>query len=297
MREYHYNVLFTTVARQDDLCKLLRKSLPEGRGTAFCPMMETYRRDAGKNLVLKPMFPGYVFIRSDLKVNEFHDIILAHRADIMTYIGELAIGRRKVSGEYGEHTVYEDGDIVIPDLSEKETEFLDILLDFDRTGGEVEFGTIMEIHKRDPEAAVAALVPRRAIEKINTKEEVSKAVGDAGEKMKLNKTRIAAEVTDSETSAAGILRMSYGYKEPGKKRWKVMEGPLRALEDHIVDVNTHNKKAYLDFSVNDRVVRAGFEALPKKRWFPDEGDDTEMLEDGTEIDLDRLKRSMMSLHR
>ena len=162
MRNYHYNVLFTTVARQDDLCSLLRKYIPDDRGTAFCPMMETYRRDAGKSLVLKPMFPGYVFIRSDLRVNEFHDIILAHRADIMTYIGEIAIRSRRISGEYGEHTVYEDGDVEIPDLSEKEAEFLDILLDFDRTGGEVDFGTVMEIHKKNPEAAVAALVPRES---------------------------------------------------------------------------------------------------------------------------------------
>lgn len=277
MHRFHYNILFTTVARQDDLCKLIRKSIPDGRGTVFCPMMETYRRDAGKSLVLKPMFPGYVFIRSDLKVNEFHDIILAHRNDIMTYIGELAISRRKVSGEYGEHTVYEDGDIVIPDLDEKETEFLDVLLDFDRTGGEVEFGTVMEIHKRDPEAAVAALVPRRMMNSNNASQLV--------------------EITGSETSTAGILRMSYGYKEPGKKRWKVMEGPLRALEDHIKDVNSHNKKAYLDFSINDRIVRAGFEVLPKKHWFPDDEDDVEVLEDGTELDLDQLKESMMSLRR
>ena len=101
MRNYHYIVLYTTVARQDDLCKLIREYLPDGRGVVFCPMMETYRRDAGKAIVLKYMFPGYVFIRSDLKVNEFHDIILAHREVSVKLDLRCALGVARGEGIIG----------------------------------------------------------------------------------------------------------------------------------------------------------------------------------------------------
>lgn len=89
--------------------------------------------------------------------------------------------------------------------------------------------------------------------------------------------------------AAGLLRMSRGYREGS--RVVVMEGPLKYYEDHIADVNMHDRKAYLDFKVKDRVVKAGLEIKPKKYWFPEETGRV-VLEDGTGVDLQDMVRKM-----
>ena len=259
MNDFHYNVMFTTVPKQELVRDTLSRRLPSDRGVVFCPMMETYRRDKQSTVVVSPMYPGYVFIRSDLTARELHDLVRECRHELMTYVGEL-----------GARTQGEPEDMSISDLSDEETRLLDILLDFDKTGGEVDFGIVMDIFKNDPDAGVAAFVPRDK---------------DTG-------------MTVAETSTAGLLRMSYGYRVSAtRKRWVVMEGPLRALSDHIVDVNTRDKKAYLDIKINDRILKAGLELKPRAHWFPDTEGMSDTLDDGTEIDLDELKYAMTRFRR
>ena len=266
MKDHHYNVLFTTVPKQEQVRDTLSRSLPMDRGVVFCPMMETYRRDSGNTLVLSPMYPGYVFIRSDLTSTELHKLVRGCRHELMTYVGELG-ARTRYDGDRSGET---DLDLTVSDLSDKEAKLLDILLDFDKTGGELDFGTVMKIYKGDPDAGVAAFVPRE-------KED---------------------GVTIAETATAGLLRMSYGYRVSAtKKKWVVMEGPLRALGDHIVDVNTRDKKAYLDIKINGRTLKAGLDLKPKVHWFPETKGLSDTLDDGTEIDLDELKYAMTRFRR
>ena len=224
-------------------------------------------------MVLSPIYPGYVFIRSDLTSIEFHELVHKCRIELMTYEGELGARTRdemidEVISDKNRSELYLD--VPVSDLSDKEAKLLDVLLDFDKTGGELEFGTVMKIYKGDPDAGVAAFVPRE------------KDVG----------------VTIAETSTAGLLRMSYGYRVSAtKKKWVVLEGPLRALSDHIVDVNTRDKKAYLDIKINGRTLKAGFALKPKAHWFPETKGLSDTLDDSTEIDLDELKYAMTRFRR
>ena len=71
----NWYILFVQTDKQSQLCSLLEQ---EGV-RAFLPMMEYYRRDR-KGLAEKPMFPGYIFVQSDLEQNEF-DILLDSMAE------------------------------------------------------------------------------------------------------------------------------------------------------------------------------------------------------------------------
>ncbi|MDD6072358.1 MAG: transcription termination/antitermination NusG family protein [Clostridiales bacterium] len=63
---FNWYVLFSRIEKQWQLCSLLCE---EGVH-AFLPVMEYYRRDK-KELDKKPMFPGYVFVRSEMNQEEF----------------------------------------------------------------------------------------------------------------------------------------------------------------------------------------------------------------------------------
>ncbi len=91
----------------------------------------------------------------------------------------------------------------------------------------------------------------------------------------------------------GLLTMSMGYEE--NKKYVVMEGPLKAYEDKIDDVDKHNKKAFLKFEIDGRQAQAGFEVKPKAYWFPKKDSSIVKLEDGTEVDLEELKRKVMTI--
>lgn len=91
----------------------------------------------------------------------------------------------------------------------------------------------------------------------------------------------------------GLLTMSTGYEE--NKKYIVMEGPLKAYEDKIDDVDKHNKKAFLKFEIDGRQAQAGFECKPKAYWFPKKDSSIVKLEDGTEVDLEELKRKVMTI--
>lgn len=242
--KYHYCVLYTNVLKQAELSSVLKKALPENRGTVFYPCMECYRRDAGGKMEIRPIFPGYIFIRSDMGSVELHEFIRKNHGGIMAYMRELKLSQRKASGE---EAVFPDRstdnlEYGLSDLTEEEAEFLDFLLDVDNTGGEIRGSGSLE---------------------------------DGG----------------GDAPVEGLLKMSYGYKEGS--HYKVVEGPLRAYEDHIAGVNRHDKKAFLDFEINGKVVRAGFDVMPKRYWFPEDKDTPEVLTDGTEVDLQALVKAMM----
>lgn len=275
MEKYKYCVLYTTVMKQERLLRLLKKRLPEERGVAFAPMMESYRRDGGKTLELKPLFPGYIFIRSDMKAGEMHEFIRKYKPEFMSYIKELWLAEKLATGEMetgsaiGDDEVPDPWDMQLSDLTDEEAKYLDLLLDFDRTGGDVAPDVVRYMFDRDEDTGVEAMMPR----------DERKPDDD--------------DATSIDASTAGLLRMSYGYRDNGK--WIVMKGPLRAFQDHIKDVNKHNKKAFLDFSIGGRIVRAGFDVKPKKYWFPEDEDAPEVLSDGSELDIDSLVKSMTKL--
>lgn len=66
----NWYILFVQTEKQSQLCVLLEQ---EGVH-AFLPMMEYYRRDR-KELTEKPMFPGYIFVQSELTQKEFDGLL------------------------------------------------------------------------------------------------------------------------------------------------------------------------------------------------------------------------------
>ncbi len=72
------------------------------------------------------------------------------------------------------------------------------------------------------------------------------------------------EFMDLLRTGNGLLTMSRGYEEDGK--YHVMDGPLKAYEDRMINVDKHNRKAFLDIIINGRSVRAGFECKQKNFW-------------------------------
>lgn len=238
---FHYYVLYTPAVKQAKLEAAMKEALPDGRGIVFCPCMECWRRNSGECEV-KPIFPGYIFIRSDLDILEIHEFVKKHRRKFGTFIKELGLSGIYTfgTGQFGDSRDAQEKEdrYRLTDLTEEEAEFMDFLL------------------------------------------------GDAGEK-EMADVRGEESVTPRE----GLLKMSYGYREDGK--YIVMEGPLKAYENRIANVNRHNRKAYLDFEVNGCVVKAGFEVKPKRYWFPEDENTPEVLADGTEVDLRELENKMM----
>ena len=66
----NWYVLFVLVAKSDKLCSLLTK-----KGIyAFIPQIEYYRRDIKGN-ALKPLFPGYIFVKSEMNQSDFDNFL------------------------------------------------------------------------------------------------------------------------------------------------------------------------------------------------------------------------------
>lgn len=124
-KEYRYCVLYTQVLKQWEVYEVIRKSLPEGRGTVFYPCVELWWNDT-VNTVIRPLFPGYVFIRSDLGRAELHELIVKRRGDILSFIKELKLAEQKNAGG----VPADMDDALLIDLSEDEAEFLDFMLNF-----------------------------------------------------------------------------------------------------------------------------------------------------------------------
>lgn len=66
----NWYILYVQTEKQGQLCTLLER---EGVH-AFLPMMEYYRRDR-RGLAVKPMFPGYIFVQSELGQEEFDRLL------------------------------------------------------------------------------------------------------------------------------------------------------------------------------------------------------------------------------
>ena len=263
----HYCVLYTQTLKQWEVTTVLKKKLPEGRGTVFYPCIELWRHDK-KETEIRALFPGYLFIRSDMEPEELHHFIGEHRRDVSSFIKELRISEKKISGSDAAEQADEakEYQYIRMDLKEDEKAFLDFLLacgneDTGQEAGgdaEVKDGTCREDTRK------------AGICKNSNGEESAAAL------------RIPTE---------GVLRMSYGYREGGK--YVVMKGPLKEYQNRIARVNAHDRKAYLDIKINGRAVRAGFEVKPKRYWFPDDSDAPMVLHDGTEVNLENLRNMMM----
>ena len=122
---YHYSVLFTRTEKQSEMCKAFSSVFPKDRGKIFLPMREYYRRDKKEN-GLKPLFPGYLFVYSDMGRKELHGFLLDHRVKVASFLKELGqYGQRLPEGQED----FQEGSAT--DLTEEESSFLDIVLDKD----------------------------------------------------------------------------------------------------------------------------------------------------------------------
>ena len=221
-RKKHYFILYSQESGLQLLKNLINKYLPEGSGEAFIPCMEYYRRSE-KTVRTKSIFPGYVFVYTDLNIREFHELLKIHRAEFQKAIRELGL-KGMMESEEEFFTGLSDEQIdELSDLKPDEEAFMDFL----REG-------------------------------------------------------------------SGLLTMSHGYEDTNK-HYVVMDGPLKAYEDKITDVDKHNRKAFLTFEINGSTATAGFECKPKTYWFPKEDTTITRLDDGTEIDLEELKRKVMTI--
>ena len=73
--DYWY-VLFITTGKEQEVETILKILLDREMFSPFVPMLETAYRGGGKRgIETKPMFPGYIFIETDLKSQEFRDKI------------------------------------------------------------------------------------------------------------------------------------------------------------------------------------------------------------------------------
>ena len=79
--EENWYILFVQSERQSRICDILCE---EGVN-AFLPMMEYYRRDM-KGITRKPMFPGYIFVRTELVQKEFDNLVEALRGRCWGFI-------------------------------------------------------------------------------------------------------------------------------------------------------------------------------------------------------------------
>ena len=212
---FSYSVLFTRTDRQEALKYILQNSFPEEHGQVFLPMYEHYRRDR-KEIEQKALFPGYLFIFSDLAPNALYEYVRKSRIDMTAFVKTLNM--EKIYNQW-EPLLEEDNGANLWDLTDEEENFLEQMLD-----------------------------------------------------------------------EKGILRMSAGYLESGKAI--VVEGPLVGLDERIDKLDRRNKQARLKSLILGREVYVGLDILPKRVFFPNDKDAPEVLSDGTEINLEALKKTM-----
>lgn len=236
MNVFSYNVLSTRTIRQWEYVKALRKGIPKEKGCVFIPCCELWWRGSEKT-VIKPLFPGYVFIYSCLDPEEIHTLSKKAMRESGTYGGALPIGRGEIKNGTDRPSFEESKENMVCDITEEEAVFLDFMRQFSSDDGNNE----------------------------------AKEAGEA------------------------ILKMSRGYREKG--RIVIMEGPLKGYEEHIVDVNTRQRKAYLDISIKGHVAKAGLYLMGKRYYYPDDKDAPSLLSDGSEVDTKELSKIMMEKKR
>ena len=223
-----YSVLYVQALKQKRVTDMLRQNMPDGKGTVFYPCTELWMNGSDK-YVIRPLFPGYIFIRSTLDKLGLHKLVKESNAVINAYVKNIS--KETVSGDYSHSEIY--------DFTDDEANFLDFLLSFKYQDDD---------RQQDKE--------------------------------------------DQSIPAEGVIRMSRGYEEK-EDVYVVVEGPLKGLEQYIVDVNKRDRKAYLDIEIAGHRARAGLEIYAKKYFFPHDNSKTDMLENGQAIDTNKLAQSMM----
>ena len=233
-QQYHYSVIYAQILKQRKITDFLRKSMPDGKGVVFYPCGE-YWWNGKEEYVIKPLFPGYVFIRSALEPAQLHKLVLESMGVINSYVRELGAITTDAHA-IGDAEIWNDSSLI--DLNENEARLFDFLLDC---------GNYEDVQE---EAKIFA-----------------------------------------DNQRTDIIRMSRGYEENG--RYHVMEGPLKGYEDYIVKVNKKDKKATFDLKVGGHQARVGLEIFGKKKWFPEDEKAPEVLDNGYEVDPEKIAFNMM----
>ena len=126
-KKHRYCILYIPEGEQQKLVNILKKYIPTGRGEAFYPCMEYYRRDV-KKVMVKPIFPGYVFLYTDLNIKEVHSLIRERRAEIGSGMRELALANEWLTDKDFLFLKSDDDEIYeLSDVNDGEAEFLDYL--------------------------------------------------------------------------------------------------------------------------------------------------------------------------
>ena len=89
----------------------------------------------------------------------------------------------------------------------------------------------------------------------------------------------------------GIARMSYGYIKEG--RAVVVDGPLKHFTNRIAKVDRHSRLAMMPVAFREHDIIVGLTIRPKRELCPDDEDAPYVLRDGSEVDLNILKKKMM----
>ena len=223
-----------------------------------------------KKTKYRPLFPGYVFIRSEMEAVKLHDIIRRNRQNILSFVKELRASERRAAGE----DAFDGTESDIIDLNDEEAAFFDCLLGF-------RFDA--DLDRRRDEAGEEGKLYKPQTEPAGQLSEADDAKATAEAEARRRKKRIPEK---------GVVQMSFGYRDGG--RYVIMDGPLKGLEDRIVDYKPKDQKAYLDISVGGRITKVGMTILSKRVWFPKDKDAPDILDDGTEIDCKELTRIMNS---
>lgn len=134
--KFHYCVLYVRISKQHKVADVIRETLPEGRGIVFYPCTELWWHGRD-DTVVRPLFPGYLFIRSDMSSGELYDLIRKSRREDLSFIRMLNVknGTRKPSLEEREQEANpgRDEDGVLLDLDRSDAEFLDFMLNFSKS--------------------------------------------------------------------------------------------------------------------------------------------------------------------
>ncbi len=152
-----YCVIFTQTLKQWNTTEAFKRALPEDRGTVFYPCVELWMGSLGRT-VIEPLFPGYVFIRSDMDRKEVHEFIRKNRRELLSFVKELWVSEKRGAGEYA----FDDNDLMI-DLTDDEAAFLDFMFGFSYEAGsdlksdDPDSPIINRRHPKIPEIGVLAM--------------------------------------------------------------------------------------------------------------------------------------------
>ena len=113
---FHYHVLRVSFQKQREICDQLKSRLPEAHGRAFLPMWEYYRRDR-EHIETKPMFTGYIFVRTDLTRLELYDVCKTLAKPVRTHLLDDV------------NSLWSKEDDALFDLTSDEETFFDSILD------------------------------------------------------------------------------------------------------------------------------------------------------------------------